>query len=46
MNTENHYQETDLGNIAQNPRGEYRQEESYEYLDLVVFEGCSYVCLC
>ena len=45
MNTENHYQETDLGNIAPNPRGEYRQEESYEYLDLVVFEGGSYVCL-
>ena len=45
MNTENHYQETDLGNIAPNPRGEYRQEEPYEYLDLVVFEGGSYVCL-
>ena len=45
MNTENHYQETDLGNIAPNPHGEYRQEESYEYLDLVVFEGGSYVCL-
>ena len=45
MNTENHYQETDLGNIAPNPRGKYRQEESYEYLDLVVFEGGSYVCL-
>lgn len=45
MNTENHYQETDLGNIAPNPRGEYSPEESYEYLDLVVFEGGSYVCL-
>ena len=45
MNTENHYQETDLGNIAPNPRGEYRPEEAYEYLDLVVFEGGSYVCL-
>ena len=45
MNTENHYQETDLGNIAPNPRGEYSQEELYEYLDLVVFEGGSYVCL-
>lgn len=45
MNTENHYQETDLGNIAPNPRGEYSPEESYEYLDLVVFEGGSYICL-
>lgn len=45
MNTENHYQETDLGNIAPNPRGEYSPEESYEYLDLVVFKGGSYVCL-
>ena len=45
MNTENHYQETDLGNIAPNPRGEYNPKESYEYLDLVVFEGGSYICL-
>lgn len=45
MNTENHYQETDLGNISLNPRGEYSPEESYEYLDMVVFEGGSYVCL-
>ena len=45
MNTENHYQETDLGNISLNPRGEYNPEESYEYLDLVVLEGGSYVCL-
>lgn len=45
MNTENHYQETDLGNISLNPRGEYNPEESYEYLDLVVLEGGSYVCI-
>lgn len=45
MNTENHYQETDLGNISLNPRGEYNPEESYEYLDLVVLKGGSYVCL-
>lgn len=45
MNTENHYQETDLGNISLNPRGEYNPEESYEHLDLVVLKGGSYVCL-
>lgn len=45
MNTENHYQETDLGNISPNPRGEYSDTESYEYLDLVEHQGGSYLCL-
>lgn len=45
MQTENTYIETDLGNIALNPRGEYSDEASYEYLDTVSYMGGSYVCL-
>ena len=45
MQTENTYVETDLGNIALNPRGEYSGEASYEYLDIVSYMGGSYVCL-
>ncbi len=45
METEHNYQETDLGNVSPNPRGEYDSKESYEYLDLVSYQGGSYVCL-
>ena len=45
MQTENTYIETDLGNVALNPRGEYSGEASYEYLDTVSYMGGSYVCL-
>lgn len=45
MQTENTYVETDLGNIALNPRGEYLDEASYEYLDIVSYKGGSYMCL-
>lgn len=45
MQTENTYVETDLGNIALNPRGEYSGEASYEYLDTVSYKGGSYMCL-
>lgn len=45
MNTENRYQETDLGNVSPNPRGEYVPGTEYEYLDLVTFEGGSYICI-
>lgn len=45
MQTENTYVETDLGNIALNPRGEYSDEVSYEYLDTVSYKGGSYTCL-
>lgn len=45
MQTENTYVETDLGNIALNPRGEYSGETSYEHLDTVSYMGGSYVCL-
>lgn len=45
MKTENHYTETDLGNISLNPRGEYAPESFYEYLDTVNFGGGSYMCL-
>ena len=44
-NTENSYSETDLGNVSPNPRGEYDPETSYEYLDIVNYEGGSYLCL-
>lgn len=45
MKTENHYTETDLGNISLNPRGEYDPESFYEYLDTVSMDGGSYMCL-
>ena len=45
METVNHYSETDLGNVAPNPRGEYDPETSYEYLDTVSYQGGSYMCL-
>ena len=45
MQTENTYVETDLGNVAPNPRGEYSDEMSYEYLDTVSYMGGSYMCL-
>ena len=44
-NTENNYQETDLGNVAPNPKGEYSDTVSYEYLDTVSYEGGSYMCV-
>ena len=45
MEAVNHYSETDLGNVSPNPRGEYDPKEPYEYLDLVSYQGGSYVCL-
>ena len=42
--TENNYQETDLGNVSPNPRGEYDSTAEYEYLDLVSYKGGSYLC--
>lgn len=45
MEAVNHYSETDLGNISPNPRGEYDPKEAYEYLDLVGYQGGSYLCL-
>lgn len=45
MQTENHYTETDLGNVSPNPRGEYDNAAKYEYLDLVSMQGGSYLCI-
>lgn len=45
MEAVNHYSETDLGNVSPNPRGEYDLKEAYEYLDLVSYQGGSYLCL-
>ena len=42
--TENNYQETDLGNVSPNPRGEYDSTVEYEYLDLVSYKGGRYLC--
>ena len=44
-NTVNNYTETDLGNISLNPRGEYDNSATYEYLDTVSYRGGSYFCL-
>lgn len=45
MQTENHYTETDLGNVSPNPRGNFDSTAKYEYLDLVAMQGGSYLCL-
>lgn len=45
MQTENHYAETDLGNVSPNPRGNYDNAVKYEYLDLVTMQGGSYLCV-
>lgn len=45
MQTVNDFMETDLGNISPNPRGDYRGTATYEYLDLVVYQGGSYLCV-
>lgn len=45
MEAVNHYSETDLGNVSPNPGGEYDPKEAYEYLDLVSYQGGSYLCL-
>lgn len=43
--TVNNYTETDLGNVAPNPRGDYSETGEYEYLDLVAYAGGSYICI-
>lgn len=45
MQTVNDFMETDLGNISPNPRGDYSGAATYEYLDLVVYQGGSYLCV-
>ena len=44
MESTNSYIETDLGNVSPNPRGTYDNDTSYEYLDLVDYQGGSYIC--
>ena len=43
--TVNGYTETDLGNVAPNPRGDYSETGEYEHLDLVAYAGGSYMCI-
>ena len=43
--TVNEYTETDLGNVAPNPRRDYSETAEYEYLDLVAYAGGSYMCI-
>ena len=43
-NTINEYTQTDLGNVSPNPKGDYSDAVSYEYLDLVHLDGGSYLC--
>lgn len=43
--TVNDYTETDLGNVAPNPLGDYSETAEYEYLDLVAYAGGSYMCI-
>lgn len=43
--TVNDYTETDLGNVAPNPQGDYSETGEYEYLDLVAYAGGSYMCI-
>ena len=44
MESENNYTETDLGNVSPNPRGTYDNATAYEYLDLIEYQGGSYLC--
>ena len=44
MESTNNYTETDLGNVSPNPKGAYDNETAYEYLDLVEYQGGSYLC--
>lgn len=37
--------ETDLGNVSPNPKGTYDNATAYEYLDLVEYQGGSYLCI-
>lgn len=37
--------ETDLGNVSPNPKGTYDNTTEYEYLDLVEYQGGSYLCI-
>lgn len=41
---ESTYMETDLGNVSPNPKGTYDNATAYEYLDLVEYQGGSYLC--
>lgn len=44
MESTNNYTETDLGNVSPNPKGTYDNETAYEYLDLIEYQGGSYLC--
>lgn len=45
MESTNNYMETDLGNVSPNPKGAYDNATAYEYLDLVEYQGGSYLCI-
>lgn len=45
MESTNNYIETDLGNVSPNPKGTYDNATAYEYLDLVEYQGGSYLCI-
>lgn len=36
---------TNMGNVTTNPRGSYSDAETYDYLDMVAYDGGSYICL-
>lgn len=44
MESTNNYMETDLGNVSPNPKGTYDSATAYEYLDLIEYQGGSYLC--
>lgn len=44
MESTNNYMETDLWNVSPNPKGTYDNATAYEYLDLVEYQGGSYLC--
>lgn len=45
MESTNNYMETDLGNVSPNPKVTYDNATAYEYLDLVEYQGGSYLCI-
>lgn len=36
---------TDIGKVAITPRKDYKNEQTYEWLDVVTYNGASYMCI-
>lgn len=36
---------TDIGKVAITPRKDYKNEQTYEWLDVVTYDGAGYMCI-